>query len=62
MKDVILSAGGYRYVYCIPDEAADSLERYCMEFCDDWLKQAQILINTELTGFYTIINLTLLNI
>lgn len=38
MKNVILSADGDRYVYCIPDESADNLEKYCMEFCDDWLK------------------------
>ena len=36
MKNVVLSADGDRIVYSMPDEAADNLEKYCIEF-DEWL-------------------------
>ena len=37
MKEVILSADGDSIVYSVPDEVADNLEQYCIEFCDNWL-------------------------
>ncbi len=37
MKQVILSADGDRKVYAVPDEVADHLEAYCLEFCTKWL-------------------------
>ena len=37
MKNVILSADGDCVVYSVPDEVADSLREYCIEFCDEWL-------------------------
>lgn len=37
MKSVILSADGDRYVYSVPNEVADNLTEYCIEFCDNWL-------------------------
>ena len=37
MKLVVLSADGDGRVYLVPDEAADNLEEYCMEFCGKWL-------------------------
>ena len=37
MKNVILSADGDSIVYSVPDVVADDLERYCLEFCSDWL-------------------------
>ena len=37
MKNVILSADGDRIVYSVPDEVADHLEAYCLEFCSKWL-------------------------
>lgn len=37
MKNVILSAEGESKVYSVPDAVADDLERFCLEFCDDWL-------------------------
>ena len=37
MKKVILSADGDRVVYSVPDVVADNLEKYCLEFCADWL-------------------------
>jgi len=38
MKNVVLSADGDRIVYYVPDEVADNLEDYCMEFCTEWLR------------------------
>lgn len=38
VKNVILSADGDRMVYSVPDEVADNLEVYCLEFCDNWLR------------------------
>ena len=37
MKEVILSHDGDSIVYLVPDEVADNLEKYCIEFCDNWL-------------------------
>jgi len=40
LKQVILSADGPRMVYSVPDAVADDLERYCMEFCCEWLPKS----------------------
>ena len=37
MKYVILSADGDSKVYSVPDEEADDLAFFCLEFCTDWL-------------------------
>ncbi len=37
MKHVILSADEDRAVYLVPDAVADALEKYCLEFANDWL-------------------------
>ena len=37
MKNVILSADGECVVYSVPNEVADNLREYCIEFCDEWL-------------------------
>ena len=37
MKEVILSADGDSVVYLVPDVVADNLEKYCLEFCANWL-------------------------
>ena len=37
MKHVILSCGSGGFLYAVPDEAAERLSEYCMEFCTDWL-------------------------
>lgn len=41
MKEIILSADGDKIVYLVPDGVADNLEKYCMEFCDDWIWNSQ---------------------
>ena len=38
MKKVILSADGNSIVYLVPDDVADNLEEYCLEFCSNWLR------------------------
>ncbi len=37
MKHVLLSADGAISVFSVPNEVADHLERYCLDFCCDWL-------------------------
>lgn len=39
MKKVLLSAASEMSVYSVPDEVADHLEKYCMEFCH-WLQES----------------------
>ena len=40
MKEVILGADGDSVVYSVPDEVADNLRKYCMEFCSKWIYQS----------------------
>ena len=40
MKKVILSADGDSIVYLVPDDVADNLEEYCLEFCSNWLRSS----------------------
>ena len=35
MKEVILSADGDSILYLVPDEVADNLWEYCIDFCDN---------------------------
>ena len=37
MKQVVLSADGDRMVYMVPDEVAENLEFYCLDFCERWI-------------------------
>ena len=38
MKEIILSADGDSIVYSVPDAVADCLDKYCIDFCDKWLR------------------------
>ena len=38
MKEVILSADGDSVVYLVPDAVAKNLRKYCIHFCDKWMK------------------------
>ena len=40
MKEIILSADGDSVVYSVPDEVADNLRSYCMEFSNKWIWEA----------------------
>lgn len=50
MKNVLLSADGEISVFSVPDDVADNLERYCLEFCD-WVHSnaaaEKYLVKTE---------------
>lgn len=37
MKQVILSADNAPSVYLVPDVVADNLEKYCYDFCSNWI-------------------------
>ena len=37
MKEIILSADGDSIIYLVPDDVAENLKEYCLEFCSDWL-------------------------
>lgn len=37
MKKILLSADSEISVFKVPDKVADNLEKYCLEFCCDWL-------------------------
>ena len=41
MREVILSADGDSIVYLVPDEVANHLRKYCIEFADVWLKTSK---------------------
>ena len=40
MKRVLLSADAEISVFSVPDEVADNLNQYCMEFCKNWLHKS----------------------
>ena len=40
MKYVLLSADSNPSVYSVPDIVCDELERFCLEFCNDWLHKS----------------------
>ena len=40
MKKVLLSADGAIRLYSVPDDVADHLEKYCLEFSCHWLHKS----------------------
>lgn len=40
MKNVLLSADNEIKLFSVPDEIADNLEQYCLEFCCNWLHKS----------------------
>lgn len=40
MKNILLSADNEISVFSVPDEVADNLEEYCLEFCCNWLHKS----------------------
>lgn len=40
MRNVLLSADGEISVYSVPNEVAEHLDRYCLEFCSNWLYES----------------------
>ena len=37
MKEVILSADDKAKIYSVPNDVAQNLEAYCLEFCTNWI-------------------------
>ena len=37
MKHVLLSADSQVCMYAVPDQVADHLEQYCLDFCARWI-------------------------
>ena len=37
MKHVLLSADSVVCMYAVPDQVADHLEQYCLDFCVHWI-------------------------
>lgn len=40
MKHVLLSADSIPSLYSVPDEVADNLRKYCVDFCAVWLRKS----------------------
>ena len=40
LKYVLLSADSDTSVYLVPDEVANNLKKYCIDFCNKWLYQS----------------------
>ena len=40
MKNVLLSAASAISLFSVPDKVADNLEKYCLDFCCDWLHKS----------------------
>lgn len=52
MKEVILSADGDSIVYSVPDVVANDLRKYCIDFCDKWLKTSPYAKRYRINGVY----------
>ena len=37
MTEIILGADGDSIVYSVPDEVANNLKKYCLQFCNKWI-------------------------
>jgi hypothetical protein len=40
MRYVLISADNSPSVYSVPNEVADNLRKYCIDFCDKWLHES----------------------
>ena len=40
MKNVVISADGDRKIYSVPDVVANNLSGYCIEFCNEWIRNS----------------------
>ena len=40
MKNLILSADGDSVIYSVPDIVAENLSEYCINFCNNWLRNS----------------------
>lgn len=52
MKEVIISADGDSIVYLVPNEVATNLQKYCIDFCDKWMKSSPHAKKYRVKGGY----------
>ena len=52
MKKVIISADGDSIVYLVPDAVANYLRKYCISFCDKWMKNSPDAKKYRIKGDY----------
>lgn len=52
MKEIIISADGDSVVYSVPDDVANHLRKYCIEFCDKWMKTGPHAKRYRIKGVY----------
>lgn len=53
MKEVILSADGDSVVYLVPDVVADDLKKFCIFFCDKWIKTGPAAAKYKIKGVFS---------
>ena len=52
LKEVIISADGDSIVYLVPDVVANDLSKYCIYFCDKWIKTSPNAKKYKIKGGY----------
>ena len=52
MKEIILSSDGDSIVYLVPDAVADELNKFCIFFCDTWMKTSPNAKKYKINGCY----------
>ena len=52
LKEVIISADGDSIVYLVPDAVANDLKKYCIYFCDKWMKTSPHAQKYKIKGGY----------
>ena len=52
MKEIIISADGDSVVYLVPDAVANNLRKYCIHFCDKWMKSSPHAEKYKINGVY----------
>lgn len=54
MKEAILRADGDSVLYLVADDVAENPEKYCLEFCSDWLRNSPDAERYRAAGQYVI--------
>ena len=52
MEEIIISADGDSVVYSVPDDVANHLRKYCIEFFDKWMKTSPYAKCYRIKGGY----------
>ena len=51
-NEVIISADGDSVVYSVPDAVDEELSKYCIMFCDKWIKTSNDAAKYRVNGVY----------